>query len=173
MSKKNDTLPFPEVGGEVRIPLVFKEEEVYTKATIHNKAAKRMNDILESGNANAIEIYAKLKALSEFISACMDNVKPEAIDEIAKYGDDECSIFGMKLVEKGTPKKYSFSHYDRHEELQDVVNEATKELKALEKTMKDAIGTEGFVDSDTGEVVAPAKITDQGKTTIQVTIPNK
>ena len=95
-------LPFPELTGDVKIPVVFKEDRVYTKADIHNSASEQMAHLLDEGEVDSLKLFAKLKAVNEFISACIDNVKIDALAELDKFADgDECVVHGMKVVQKG------------------------------------------------------------------------
>ena len=172
MTGKN-SLPFPELTGDVKIPVVFKEDRVYTKADIHNSASEQMAHLLDEGEVDSLKLFAKLKAINEFINACIDNVKIDALSELDKFADgDECVVHGMKVVQKGTPKKYSYDHYDEWKQLKAKAVQAAEDLKVLEKKMKLCVGTNGVVD-DSGEILPPAVVTDHGKTTIQVTIPNE
>jgi hypothetical protein len=169
----NNDMPFPDVTGDVEVPMVFKEDTVYTKSEIEREASKQMSKILESGEVDSLKLYAKLKALNEFVLACMVNVKIEALDELDKYADNEdCIVNGMKVTKKSTPKKYSFDHCDTWKNLNLSHKAAQEELKSLEKKMKLSVGTQGWVSED-GEVIPPAEVLDNGKSTIQVTIPNE
>lgn len=170
--KSNIDLPFPSDEDTVTIPLVFNKTDVFTKKSIIDNANEIMDKLLDDGMTNPLEIYTQLKAVSEYIDACIDKVKPTAIDELEKYGKDGVKMYGVPLIVKNQGKKYSFDHCDMWVQLDDEIKELTEERKNLEAQLKGAIGTQGIIAED-GEVIEPARIVSEGKTIIQATIPNK
>lgn len=172
MSEVND-LPFPEEDEQINIPLVFKKTDTYTKTGLGEAAKEAMQNIADQGVNDTLEVYTKLKTIQEFVGVCLDEIKGVALDELDKYGKGGTSKFGIPLISKSNGKKYKFDHHEGWCEINDQVVAWTEKQKDLEKKMKNAIGTAGIVDEDTGEVIPPAVVASEGKTTIQATIPKK
>lgn len=172
MSDTND-LPFPEENGQVSIPLTFGTSESYTKKEILESAQKAIMNLADTGMTNPLDTYVKLKAIAQFVGDCIKEVTPLAITEREAYGKEDVKKHGIALVVKNAGKKFAFDHHEGWCDINDQVVAWTEKQKAIEKMMKNAIGTAGIVDDETGEVIPPAIVASEGKTTLQATIPNK
>jgi hypothetical protein len=174
MSDQVNDLPFPEAGDDsVYIPLVFKANETYTKDALTKEATEVMQGILDEGIKDPLSLYTRLKVVSEYVNNCMDYIKESAIDELDKHGKDGAKLFGIPVIKKETAKKMSYEHNDKWCALDDSIQALTAERKQIEAQMKGAIGTAGLIDDETGEIIEPAKVINEGKTTIAVSIPKK
>ncbi len=171
MNDVND-LPFPEKEGGYNIGLFVEKQETYSKESLKLQAKKEMNAVIE-GIVEPAEVYAKLKAISHFIDECINEIKEDVITEVDKYGKEGVNVCGIPLIVKNQGKKYSFEDNDDWIELDDKIKDLTDKRKDIESKMKALVGTAGYVDSDSGEMLAPARIVSEGKTIVQATIPKK
>lgn len=171
MENVND-LPFPETEGSYNISLSLMKQEEYSKDLLKIQAIKEMSAVVE-GLTEPTEVYAKLKAISHFIDECINVIKEDVITEVEKYGKEGVKSCGIPLVVKNSGKKYSYEDNDDWVELDDKIKDLTEKRKDIESKMKALVGTAGYVDGNTGEMLAPAKVISEGKTIVQATIPKK
>lgn len=166
-------LPFPEEDGRVVIPFSLVKGSQITKALINEGAETAMEKIMEEGMEDPTLVYAKLKAISEFVSACMQKIKGEALTEIDKYGKEGNSVLGINLQATTSATAYTYDHNLEWCELDAEKKVIVDKQKAVEKKMKSAVGTAGFIDKEGGEPLAPAKYKSGGAATIKASIPAK
>lgn len=171
MSKDND-LPFPEDENSYNIVLSVGKQELYSKEFFKNKAVEDMMPVKE-GMVDVTEVYAKLKGIIEYASQCIETIKEDVVDEVTKYGVDGVTKSNIKLITKNQGKKYSFEDNNDWVELDDKIKELTEKKKDIESKMKALVGTAGYVDAETGEMLPPATVLSEGKTVVQATIPKK
>lgn len=108
------------------------------------------------GEANALEVYIKLKKLETVIKGAISDIKDAAKDEAAKYGEKNFEAFGAIIEVKNGRIRYKYDH------IAEITN-ATANLKLLQERAQTAYkmkekGIE-FVDEQTGEIIKPATAT--------------
>lgn len=110
--------------------------------------------------------YIMLYKLEHFCSTMMTYIKPKALDTFS--GDQKKTIFNQE-VSTYAPGKFSYSHNPEWQELADQLADIKKKMDTLQDRMKAAwkqIGVD-MVDTETGEVIPPAKY-HTGKPTFRV-----
>ena len=111
---------------------------------------------VHSGDADAMEAFAKLKTFADRVSAAADEVKPIALDEaINGYGieQDKVSHKGFVFSYVKPRSQYNFKGIESWVRLE-------KEKKRIEELSKVAAknGVE-IADEETGEIIPPCIIT--------------
>lgn len=109
-----------------------------------------------SGDADAMEVFAKLKTFADRVSAAADEVKPLAIDEAVNgYGieQDKVSHKGFVFSYVKPRSQYNFKGIPSWVKLE----EDRKRIEELSKVAAKN-GVE-IADEETGEVIPPCVIT--------------
>lgn len=136
-----------------------------TKVKLDEIAYGFIEPVIE-GNANAIEQWAIVKAISEVADRCLKDAdfKDTVLKEIEKYGKEGVSFSGAKF-ELHNSSKLDYTEcgdpvYKALKEQEKALTDKIKEREAFLKTIPYA-GLE-FIDDATGEVCkifAPQKLT--------------
>jgi hypothetical protein len=156
---------------------IFTENEDGLSILLDNISKSSLNKIsmsivknVEDGNTDALQEYIKAKGLSELASMLVESLKDEAIDEALKYGNDH-RILGCKILVKGSPTSYDYSHDEEWTLYDNQINNLKLLQKDREKQMLDAMKYSELIDAD-GEVIPPANVKKQGGQTLSITIPS-
>lgn len=136
-----------------------------TKASIQEQA-NRLTESVQSGDIEAYKAYADLYALSKVIASAMDNIKDDAVEELAREKQG-IAVYGMKLTAKSGNRRFSYKHIPQW-----LAKNA--ELHRIQEMAKTALNNRKavLIDKDTGEVIDPAKET-YNKSTVNVEIPKE
>ena len=121
------------------------------------------------GNANALEIYVKFKAIDKVLQDCIKSVQPEAIAEAHKYSEKTFEAYGAHIEKKAGAGKWDYKHISKWSEEKENLKHIEEMAQIAFKSMQH--GTQYF--DDKGEQVEPASYTS-GSDTIAISfIKNK
>ena len=115
---------------------------------IEDYIAKRLTDV-ESGNSEALVLFAELDGLEKLIKGAKDQIKNDALDEAADYGKS-FELKGYKFELRAGRRNYDYSHIPKWVEL----NNSRKELEDLSKKAEKV----EIYDAD-GERIEPPVVT--------------
>jgi hypothetical protein len=104
---------------------------------------------VQNGTANPAETYALLYGISKTVEECMSMIKESAIEEVAKYGKEGVTHFGLTLNTKSAGGRWNYKSVEVH-------NELTKKLKAVEELAQTAYRTGGGIADSDGQLIQPA-----------------
>lgn len=136
-----------------------------TKASIQAHASK-LTESVRSGDIEAYKAYADLYALSKVITAAMDAIKDDAVEELAREKQG-IAVYGMKLTAKSGNRRFTYDHIPAWKEKKAELTEIEKAAKlALESIVS------GHLIDKEGTVIEPAKET-YNKSTVNVEIPKE
>lgn len=168
--------PFPEQEDSNKhedfSKIIKLSNKILTKETILLGAKEMADKIVNDGVENPLHIYIKLKALTEYCGALLNNIKDSALEECRKYGKEDNIYMGVNFTVVSTGKRYDFSEdsiWSRMDDELKLLSANKKDREALLKTIKSG---QALVDEDTGEVGTPAKVLSEGKDTVKITIKN-
>ena len=132
-----------------------------TKAQIKN-FANQVVSMVESGNENALKVFATLKGIDETCKAINKQILAYALDEAEKYSEKTIKAFNCEITKKEVGVKYDYSVCNDAvwNRLNERLFEIKDMMKAREKMLKSINGSIHITDEDTGEIAEvfpPAK----------------
>jgi hypothetical protein len=116
-------------------------------------AALRATD----GHTSAAEAYAYLRAIDKVLQECLELVKPTAIDEVERYGQEGYAAHGLRLTVKSAAGRWSYRGVQAHAQ-------AAAKLRLIEQLAQAATKTGGHITDDDGVVIEAATYTAGGTT---------
>jgi hypothetical protein len=128
-------------------------------------------NIVKDGNANALEVTTKLKAIEEAIKKIRDGISDEALEEAAKHG--KSFDFGNAKIEiANVGVRYDFSKCNDGiwNDLDAVDKDAQKAKKERETFLKSIKGQMTIVNEITGEIETIYQPNKSGKESIKITL---
>jgi hypothetical protein len=105
-----------------------------SKSAIEN-IATTVNEAIESGLYNSLEIALKFKALEEVCKAVKDKAMPHIIDELYKHPKQTAEILGSKVSIMDTIK-YDYSHIPEWAAAEEQRTHYAEQQKVIEETEK-------------------------------------
>lgn len=126
-----------------------------TKDEIKSMASEILRAV-SNGDANALTVFAKLKAMEEMAKIAKTAINAYAVDELCKYDAREKVVvngYEMTIRESGVRYDYSDCNDPVYKRLLDRANEINELLKAREQFLRSVKGYTTIIDDETGEVV--------------------
>ncbi len=162
---KND-LPFPELSDNEEKGLSFSKN--ITKSEIAQKASQALV-LVDSGDADPIDMFIKTRALKEVCDTVLDSLKEKVEANLLRIDKSERRFFGVDLQMSEGSVKYSYDHDDNWLDIKEEIEVLNKKLKNYESLMRNAINNEIF--DEHGVQVEPALISGGTSSVIKVVIP--
>jgi hypothetical protein len=159
---------FEEVDKNGFTPAIIDFTNINKKAL--GSVSGALIDKVNAGEEDALDVFIKAKAIGEVAKGIMDGVKGLATDEAEKYEKGDNNILGCEFIVKSGATKYSFSHDDEWNNINEEIKALTEKRKSREQKMIDATKYAEVVD-DTGELVPPAEILSNGSSILTINIP--
>jgi hypothetical protein len=155
-------------GDDAAIVMVREKSEVDFPTTVPQSEPERLALAVELNKSaleryDALVWYALLKNASSILAVAMDICKEDAICEMR---DRKQEYLGIKL-ETRSVKEWEYAH-PRIDEIDAEMKKLKDEKKKLQTVLESLTAT--MVDTKTGEVIEPAKLTRDG-VNLFVTLP--
>lgn len=127
---------------------------------------------VEEGEVNPLKIRIWLKTMEEIIERVKKETNEHQLRESEKYPERTFEYAGAKIekAELGTKYDYSICNDPVHTHLQNIVDEADKQLKARETFLKALSEPLVLVDEGSGEVVKVLPPSKKSTTGLKVSI---
>lgn len=122
-----------------------------TEIDIH---AKKIVALVQSGEADALDMSTKLNYIIEVCKQAKENIREYAVADGRKWGDDEIKVNGAKVEVVQTGTKYDYSgcndeHWNICSAQLDAVNQRKEEREKFLKNVKKSFTQ---LNEETGEV---------------------
>lgn len=133
------------------------------------KFAVYIQEQLENGSIDPLDVYTRCKAMSKAMEACIAILQEKATEEAQKYGKSfEKNNAQYKVSEVGV--KYVFDNCNDPKYFRNLVacEEAKKKLDERAKFLKTLKSPEHIVDEETGEVAVIYPPVKTSKTSVTV-----
>jgi hypothetical protein len=109
---------------------------------------------VRNGHIEPVDFAIKKKCIEDALELAFNELKPELVAEVEKYGKAGAEKFGATVTVK-TTAKYDYSHDATWAAIKHKIAPLEAELKAQEEKIKTAVKTNStLIDQDSGEVIA-------------------